>query len=133
MFDHHSLHNIVSDNLKLIEVLSLLIRRQPIVFVIVDALNEALGQQDFFTMLEILVDKRLKIWHILVSSRLKWAIKENLEPIATATISVEGRKLDDDVSLYIQRRIQEDPIIRKWEKPLKRKVDITLVQGASGM
>ena len=121
------------DSLELAEVLiSLIRRREQETFIIIDALDEASERQDTLSMLQIIIGKKLDNLHLMVFSRLKLEIRQCLEPFVTNSISIWGEGLDGDISLYIQRRIQEDPIMRRWEEPLKREVDISLVRGANG-
>jgi len=116
----------------MIEVPIPLIRRQQKTFILIDAIDEAPGLQDMLRVLEMILAKRLESLHLLVSSQLQRDIEECLEPIATASISVGGRRADDDISLYVQKRMQEDPNMRKWEEYLKREVDSPLFRGANG-
>ena len=121
------------DSLELAEVLiSLIRRREQETFIIIDALDEAPERQDTLSMLEIIVGKKLDNLHLMVFSRLELEIRQCFEPLVTNSISIRGEGLDGDISLYIQRRIQEDPIMRRWEDPLKREVDASLVRGANG-
>ena len=121
------------DSLELAEVLiSLSKRREQETFIIIDALDEAPERQDTLSMLEIIIGKKLDNLHLMIFSRLELKIRQCFEPLITNSISIRGEGLDGDISLYIQRRIQEDPIMRRWEEPLKRKVDTSLVRGANG-
>ena len=121
------------DSLELAEVLiSLIRRRQKKVFVVIDALDEASGPQDMLCMAEVIVGAKLDNLQLVILSRLELEIKKCLEPLATTIMSVGGNGLDGDISLYIQRRIVEDPIMRRWEEPLKREIDTSLVRGAHG-
>lgn len=128
----HALADTLPDHLEMIEVPIPLIRRQQKTFILIDAIDEAPGLQDMLRVLEMILAKRLESLHLLVSSQLQRDIEECLEPIATASISVGGRRADDDISLYVQQRMQEDPNMRKWEEYLKREVDSPLFRGANG-
>lgn len=132
LFERHLVDDELFDIFELVEVLLSLTRRQRRTFVIVEALDEASGRADMLSILKIMIEKKLENLHLLVSSRLELDIKECLEPIITASIGLGGQTLNDDVSYYIQRRIQDDPKMRKWEESLKREVETSLVSMADG-
>jgi ankyrin repeat domain-containing protein 50 len=132
LYTRHLVEDQLPDRFALVEVLLSLIRRQRNTFIVVDALDEAVGKEEFLEILSIIAKQNLENLHLLVSSRVDIAIKECLDPIATATVPIENNPLEGDITLHIQWFLQNDPKMRKWEDSLKRDIEISLVHRADG-
>lgn len=128
LFKQYSTENKQPDPFSLVDVLLSLIRRQRHTFVVIDAIDEAANTAEILEIVSLLVERKLDNLHLLVSSRLEITIKEKLESLPTLTVSMEERATDEKF-LYIQKCIQENPSMRRWEESLKREIEVSLMRG----
>ena len=129
LFSQYSTGDKQPDSFFLADVLISLIRRYRQTFILIDALDEASDIEGALEIIRYLVETKLANLHLLVSSRLQINIKEKLEAFITSTLSMEDHAVDD-LSFHIQKRFQEDPRLKSWDDPLKRKIEVSLIRRA---
>jgi len=111
------------------------------VFLIVDALDECPNtsaipspREQILTLLEHLVESRLRNLRLCVTSRPETDIKIALEPLTFRSISIHdesGQK--EDIENYIRSVVNTDPKNRKWKQQDKELVIKLLTERADGM
>ena len=111
------------------------------VFLIVDALDECPNtsaipspREQILTLLEHLVESRLRNLRLCVTSRPETDIKITLEPLTFRSISIHdesGQK--EDIENYIRSIVNTDPKNRKWKQQDKELVIKILTERADGM
>ena len=127
LFSNYAKQTKPPDSFALVDVLISLIKRYQNVFVMIDAIDEATNTEEILESICLLANKKLDNLHVLFSSRLTNNIRETIQPYATFTVSTEGRARDDIV-LYIQQRLQDDPKMRRWEDSLKSQIEVSLMR-----
>ena len=116
--------------------------RQPIIYIIVDGLDECPNSSGFpnsarekvLDLLEELVELTLTNLRICVTSRPEVDIRDVLEPLASHHLSLHdesGQK--NDILDYISSVVRTDRKMRKWRSEDKQLVIDTLSAKADGM
>jgi len=111
------------------------------VYLIIDALDECPNTSDIpsareqvLTLLEHLVESRLRNLRLCVTSRPETDIKIALEPLTFRSISIHdesGQK--EDIENYIRSVVNTDPKNRRWKQQDKELVIKVLTERADGM
>jgi hypothetical protein len=98
------------------------------VFIVMDALDECpenARKRYFLVQIEQLAGKYENL-HILVTSRREVDISNSLENAATAIINIED-SVETDVRLFVQRRLEDDKKLKRWESTVKTNIENKLV------
>jgi hypothetical protein len=111
------------------------------VYLIIDALDECPNtsaipspREQVLTLLEHLVESRLRNLRLCVTSRPETDIKIVLEPLTFRSISIHdenGQK--EDIENYIRSVVNTDPKNRRWKQQDKELVIKVLTERADGM
>jgi len=111
------------------------------VYLIIDALDECPNtsaipspREQVLTLLEHLVESRLRNLRLCVTSRPETDIKTALEPLTFRSISIHdesGQK--EDIENYIRSIVNTDPKNRRWKQLDKELVIKVLTERADGM
>ncbi|KAN0133358.1 hypothetical protein V8E53_008798 [Lactarius tabidus] len=114
---------------------------QPVIYLIVDALDECPStsgvvspRERVLTLIEDLVELEIDNLRICVTSRPEADILDALLPLASHTVSLHdeyGQK--QDINNYITSVVQSDRKMRKWRAEDKKLVIDTLSRRADGM
>ena len=116
--------------------------RQPIIYIIVDGLDECpnssgfpnIAREKVLDLLEELLELNLSNLRICVTSRSEVDIRDVLEPLASHHLSLHdesGQK--NDILDYISSVVRTDRKMRKWRSEDKQLVIDTLSAKADGM
>ena len=114
---------------------------QPVIYLIVDALDECPNTSDVvpprervLNLIEDLVESDLGNLRICVTSRPEADILDSLQPLASHTVSLHDEDgQSQDINEYITFVVQSDRKMRKWRADDKQLVIDTLSQRADGM
>ena len=128
----HTLRNHALDQLGLLRDLRLLILRRPRTFIILDGIDEAKDKEKVMELLSIFANKELENLHLLISSRPESRNIKTLDPMVIATLGVEGRTRNEDISIYIEHYFQVSATTEMWDKSAKREIRDWLVDKADG-
>ena len=114
---------------------------QPVIYLIVDALDECPSisgvvppREHVLNLIEDLVELDLENLRICVTSRPETDILDALLPLASHTVSLhdeDGQR--QDINNYIASVVQSDRKMRKWRADDKKLVIDTLSRRADGM
>jgi hypothetical protein len=114
---------------------------QPVIYLIVDALDECPNisgvvppRERVLNLIEDLVELNLENLRICVTSRPEADILDALLPLASHTVSLhdeDGQR--QDINNYIASVVQSDRKMRKWRAEDKKLVIDTLARRADGM
>ena len=117
------------------------LREQPLIYLIVDALDECPNTSGVVTprervlnLIEDLVEVDLENLRICVTSRPEADILDSLQPLASHTVSLheeDGQR--QDIDNYIISVVHSDRKMRKWRAQDKKLVIDTLLRRADGM
>jgi hypothetical protein len=115
---------------ELVDVLLVLFHAFKRVFLVVDALDECLDEDDLLKFLH-----KVKICSggvsILVSSRESF--HKQITQFCTSTLSLQTSRISEDIALYLRYRIYADPGFSQWDIEMKQKIYTTLNDQADGM
>ena len=111
------------------------------VFLIIDALDECPNtsampspREEVLTLVEQLIESRLRNLRICVTSRPETDIKIVLEPLAFRSVSIHDENGQmEDIENYIESVINTDPKNRRWKQEDKKLVIDVLTERANGM
>jgi hypothetical protein len=97
------------------------------VFIVMDAFDESPenARRYFLVQIEQLAGK-YKNLHILATSRREVDISNSLENTATAIINIED-SVETDVRLFVQRRLEDEERLKRWESTVKTNIENKLV------
>ena len=146
LFDLYSTHNAGSkqpddDTLAQCLKLMLQLREQPLIYLIIDAIDECpnitgivSARDRVLELVEELVGLRLQNLRICLTSRPEADIRASLDSLKPHTISLHeesGQKID--IVNYIKSVVESDRNMRKWRAEDKQLVINTLSERAEGM
>jgi hypothetical protein len=111
------------------------------VFLIIDALDECPDtsampspREEVLTLVEQLIDSRLRNLRLCVTSRLEIDIKLIFEPLAFRSVSIHDERGQlEDIENYIRSVVNSDPKNRRWKQQDKQLVIDVLTERANGM
>jgi hypothetical protein len=114
---------------------------QPVIYIIVDALDECPNssgmpspREKVLEFLEDLIGYELPNVHICVSSRPEFDIRSVLEPLAPFRVSLHDETGEKkDILDYVRAVVHSDRRMRKWRAEEKQLVIDTLSERADGM
>jgi Cdc6-like AAA superfamily ATPase len=118
----------------LVETLVSLFQHLDRTFLIVDALDECSDSER-----DDLLDVITKITQaqqvgLLATSRNERDIARSLQStVENVTSLQEGDGIVDDISLHVQKCLQEDSRLREWPLKIKEEIQMALINGAHGM
>lgn len=102
-------------------------------FIILDALDECKEREELLGLIETIVNWKLKMLHLLATSRRLNDIEETLTPLITGHICIQSALIDADICIHIRERLQNDPRLRKWPENVRLEIEKALMEGAHGM
>jgi hypothetical protein len=102
-------------------------------YIVLDALDECIEQDDLLSFLEDVTDWGLDNLHILATSRPDHITRECLVSRITDAIDLQNALVDEDILTYVRERLQNDVRLRKWQPKVKDEIEMTLMEGAKGM
>jgi hypothetical protein len=143
----HSKNNVGSrqpDNRSLVDCLKKMLQlpRQPMIYIIMDALDECpnssgipkTAREKVLDLLEELLDLNLPNLRICVTSRPEVDIRDVLDPLASHHMSLhDERGQKNDIRDYISSIVKTDRKMRRWRLADKQLVIDTLSAKADGM
>ena len=110
-----------------------LIRHFRRVYIVIDALDECTEREDLLHFINQIVNQKAQNASVLVASRREQDFVTELEGITTRSLCVQDARTEDDIRLFIQNRLVEDPKLKKRPDSVKREIEQSLVAGAHGM
>ncbi|PVH92411.1 hypothetical protein DM02DRAFT_277099 [Periconia macrospinosa] len=121
----------------LMEALRLMVQGLPIVYIVLDALDECTQREELMEMLETIAGWQLPNLHFMVTSRKVGDIEMPLESFVDerCRICLESKLVDKDIRRYVRQRLSDDKRLRKWEKDASTmgQIETALMSGAKGM
>lgn len=114
----------------LLPMLDLIIQRTKYIYIILDALDECEDRTELLDFVEGLVEKHQSSLHFLATSRRERDIEERIQPIMTSAIDIISSTVDEDIALYVESCLQNDPRLRKWPMSVRDEIKETLAHKA---
>jgi hypothetical protein len=102
-------------------------------YIVLDALDECIEQDDLLSFLEEITGWGLGNLHILATSRPDQITRECLVSRITAAIDLQSAVVDADILTHVRERLQNDIRLRKWPLKVKDEIQVSLMEGAKGM
>jgi hypothetical protein len=102
-------------------------------YLIVDALDECSELDDPLKLISQIRKHCSNHVNLLATSRREQDIVLTLGEFASSIIDIQCTVNDNDIELYIQAVLNEDPPLKRWESSLKEKVHKVLAEKAHGM
>ena len=103
------------------------------VYVIIDALDESQNRENMIDLLRrFTMDPPFDKMRIFTTSRLERDIELGLVGLGPS-ISMSNQYVDQDISLFIESRLQTDRKLKSWQPILKAEITQALIKGAHGM
>ena len=116
----------------LVETLVSLFQYSNRTFLIVDALDECSKRDDVCDVITRIIQAQRV--GLLATSRNERDIARSLRRVIQNVTSLqEGEGIADDISLHVQRRLQDDVRLREWPPKIRGEIQEALVNGADGM
>ncbi|ETW83636.1 hypothetical protein HETIRDRAFT_471885 [Heterobasidion irregulare TC 32-1] len=119
----------------LLEALELLLVQFKDVYVVLDSLDECTERESVLAWLQ-----RILRWeafehkiHILVSSRDELGIRRSLELLHVVQACIQGKSVDDDIRTYIDRTLQTDRHMQRWNDTTKEEIRKHVLEISKGM
>jgi NACHT domain len=122
---------------KLLPVLQRMIQEPSEFFIILDALDDCLERQELLADIDKIAGWGIEKLHIISTSRKEKDIEKTLGPLVgdRGKIWVQSALVNDDISAYIQERLQTDRSLRRWQKRPEtlQEIKARLIGKADGM
>ncbi len=115
----------------LIKTLVSLLKSSNYTYILIDALDECCERSDMAKLLSQLILPSDSI-NVLITSRKEQDIISELQSHIEVVKCMENAKIDTDVEIYIQKRLDTDRTLRRC-LPMREEVTQVLVEGANGM
>jgi hypothetical protein len=113
--------------------LRLIIRGFQHVYVIVDALDECLDQDQLLPMIQEIISWKLGPLHLLATSHQERDIEDCVGPLASAQISLHSAQVNADIQIHLHERLRNDSKLKKWPPKVHGQIETALMEGAHGM
>ncbi|KXG53391.1 uncharacterized protein PGRI_004410 [Penicillium griseofulvum] len=117
----------------LVETLLMLLKQPGKTYIILDALDECLAQNEIFDLILRIKEGTAWLANILVTSRMERQIETGLQDMVTRSIPLRGPKVDEDIQTLVRHVLKSDPVLRKRPIQMKKEMEIAIMNGASGM
>lgn len=103
-------------------------------FLIIDALDECTQREELLDLIEEICSWKQPNLKILITSRNERDIEDVLSTLSTC-ICIQSAGIDSDIRLYVDKRLNSDPKLKKWSNnaALTDEIRTALVNGADGM
>jgi hypothetical protein len=118
---------------ELMSTLRHIIRGFQHVFVIVDALDECLDQDQLLRMIQDIMRWKLGPLHLLATSRKEQDIEDCVGPLTSAQINLHSAQVNADIQTHLHDRLRNDPKLKKWPPKVHGQIEAALMEGAHGM
>ncbi|RMX78834.1 hypothetical protein D0869_08764 [Hortaea werneckii] len=122
---------------QLLDALKATIEALPVLFVVLDALDECNNRERLFEILKQIQSWGNKSLHMLVTSRKEVEIEDALEDLVLSEnmTCLESHLVDRDVRIYVHERLTEDKSFRRWQgdPEIQEEIEQTLGKQACGM
>lgn len=105
-------------------------------YIILDALDECVDQEDLLRVIETIAGWQLQNLHITVTSRKERDIQSALESLVDTCniIPLERAVVDEDIRKYVRHRMSTDKKLQKWQNgETQTDIEVALMKGAHGM
>jgi hypothetical protein len=105
-------------------------------FILLDALDEcSIGPErdNLLNVIKEMITMSASYLNILVTSRKEKDISDELEQIISIKVDFRDGDVASDISLHVQKCIENDKKLRKWDLKIKQMIQNALVDGAHGM
>jgi len=120
------------DQESLVETLISIFRHSDRTFLIVDALDECSERDDLLNVMTRLMHAQRV--GLLATSRNERDVARSLQCVVeNVTSPQEGDDIADDISLHVQRCLQQDSRLKEWPPMIRQEIQKALVHGAHGM
>jgi hypothetical protein len=104
-------------------------------YVIVDALDECADRVKLLNWVKDITRWKVGKLHLLLTSRQERHIEMKLQPLGPVSICLEGKGVDLDIAMYLDRMLQDNDEPAAWneEDRIRYIVKTSLLTGAQGM
>ncbi|KAF2667604.1 hypothetical protein BT63DRAFT_296017 [Microthyrium microscopicum] len=128
-------HNIEPTTDILLSGLAEILRSLPVIYVILDALDESQNSQNLVALLHVLAtEARFITLHILVTSRQERRIEAGITRIDKCSkISMENPLLEEDIRCCVKSKLQSILQFEQWPVQLLKEVEEIVPREARGM
>lgn len=101
-------------------------------FLVIDGLDECKDRDKVHDRVSQVMNWKLPNMSLLITSRKERDIEASLQGLGSS-INIRGTGVDTDICHYIEKKLDEDPLLRRWSANLLSEIRNTLVDGAQGM
>ncbi|KAK3176611.1 hypothetical protein OEA41_007934 [Lepraria neglecta] len=116
----------------LMPVLASAIQSRPVVYLVLDALDECLEWEELLRAIEAL-NSSCDNLNIFMSSRREYGLTATLSRIATHDVKIQSAAVDADINLFVQTCLSSDSVLREWPTTVKAEIKEALVSRCDGM
>ena len=117
---------------ELLEVLRQMLQSFQRVYIVLDALDECIEQEELFDLLTTMRHWRMESLCILVTSRDEPDIRNGLNPAKEQEVLLQNPAVDEDIVLFVVETLKNDRKLQEWSDMFP-KIKESLTQGTKGM
>ena len=137
LFRRHSLRDAEHPSLpttsELLDIFITLTNMQHTSFVVIDALDECREKPALLAFLAALIDRANPRSNMLWTSRWEVDIQDVTRKLGFRGLEIEAHQVHNDVSLYVQKRLESDERLRQHRPAIQALILEKLCHGAQGM
>ena len=128
---YRSYHHLQPDLEKLVDVLMSLLNICTGVYIVIDALDECSDRELLLRIISRMHHNG--IVRLMATSRRESDIEQELGPLTKWTTNLTNSAHHEDIRLYIQTQLRNNPVLKSWPKTTRSQIEKSLVDGAHGM
>jgi hypothetical protein len=117
----------------LIKVLSAIMIGFRAVYIVIDALDECVDQEELVSFIDEITDWELDNLHILATSRREQFIEECLDSKVSCKMDLHSALVNADIKTCLRECLPTDPKLKKWSPEVQMEIEASLLQNANGM
>lgn len=119
--------------LRLLEILGAILVEYQVVYIVIDALDESSGVEEFFDVISTLKGGGHDQLRLLIASRPTRAIASAMEPLSPLAIALDTSLVQADIEKYVESSVAAIASVKKWPADLSSEVKTELTTKACGM
>lgn len=102
-------------------------------YIMLDALDECVDQEDLFKFIEAVMSWNIDNLHVLSTSRKENDIATSIELWVTFQLCIQSALVDADIRVYTLERLSRDSKLKKWPDNVQKEIEQALMSGSQGM
>ncbi|KAF8196089.1 ectomycorrhiza-induced ankyrin-domain/NACHT-domain-containing protein [Pholiota molesta] len=110
-----------------------LISAMPLVYIIIDSLDECAERQELLEWIKGIISRKISTLHMVVVSRPERDIEDVLQLLDPDCIDLAKEYANHDITIYVEEQLSALSAVKKWDEVTQTIIKSTLTERAEGM